>query len=175
MCLNRTSEWKVMTVWYSRELLLFNFECLDISWASIIHTRVNIYGRLSLPRAFMFKFERLDILLALIDHPSQKLWCLNFPCTSMFNFEGLDILCAWIGHLSEKLWSFEFPESFYCSISSVSIYYRPQSYTRVKIYCLLNLSRDFLFKFECLDILLAWIGHPSQKLWPLEFVLRFHV
>ena len=30
MRLNRSSEWKVRTIWISRELLLFNFECLDI-------------------------------------------------------------------------------------------------------------------------------------------------
>ena len=35
MNLNRTSEWKVMTIWISRELALFNFECLDILCAWI--------------------------------------------------------------------------------------------------------------------------------------------
>jgi len=30
MRLNRTSVWKVMTIWISQELSLFNFECLDI-------------------------------------------------------------------------------------------------------------------------------------------------
>ena len=30
MRLNRTSEWKVMTIWISRELPLFNVECLDV-------------------------------------------------------------------------------------------------------------------------------------------------
>ena len=34
LCPNRTSKWKVMTIWISREVSLFNFECLDIlcSW-----------------------------------------------------------------------------------------------------------------------------------------------
>ena len=31
--MNQTSKWKVTTVWISRDLLLFNFEHLDISWA----------------------------------------------------------------------------------------------------------------------------------------------
>ena len=35
MRLNRTSEWKVMTIWISRELLLFNFVRLDILCAWI--------------------------------------------------------------------------------------------------------------------------------------------
>ena len=36
MGLNHTTEWKVMTVWIFREHLLFNFVCLNISWASIL-------------------------------------------------------------------------------------------------------------------------------------------
>ena len=35
MRLNRTSVWQVMTIWISRELSLFNFECLDIFCAWI--------------------------------------------------------------------------------------------------------------------------------------------
>ena len=35
MCLNRTSEWKVMTILISREISLFNFERLDILCAWI--------------------------------------------------------------------------------------------------------------------------------------------
>ena len=80
MCLNRTSELKVMTIWISRELPLFNIE-------------------------------------------------------------GLHILCAWIWPSSEKLWPFEFLESFRCSISSVSIYYAPESDLRVKSYDHLNFPR----------------------------------
>ena len=35
MRLNRTSVWKVMSIWISRELTLFNFERLDMWWAWI--------------------------------------------------------------------------------------------------------------------------------------------
>ena len=80
MRLNRTSEWKVMTIWIAQELPLFNFE-------------------------------------------------------------RLDILCASIGPPSEKLWPFELLESFHCSISSVSIYYAPESDLRVKSYDHLYFSR----------------------------------
>jgi len=31
-----------------------------------------------------------------------------------------------------------------------------------------------LFNFERLDILCEWIGHPSEKLWPFEFLESFH-
>jgi len=101
---------------------------------------------------------------------------------------------------SEKLWPFEFLECFCCSISSVSIYYAPESDVRLKSYDHLNFTRASvaqfqasrynmrlnrisewkvmtiwisqelpLFNFESLDMLCAWIGPPSQKLWPFEF------
>jgi len=128
---NRTSEWKVMTIWISWELPLFKFECLDI-------------------------------------------------------------LCPRIRHPCEKLWPIEFLESFRCSMSSVPIYYAPESDIRVRSYNNLNFSRAFvvqfrvsqyiihlnrkpewkvmtiwisrelpLFNVERPNILCAWIGHPS--------------
>jgi len=66
----------------------------------------------------------------------------------MLNFDRLDILCAWIGPLSEKLWPFEFLESFRSSISSVSIYYAPESDLRVKSYDHLNFSRPSVDQFR---------------------------
>ena len=143
MRLNRTSEWKVMTIWISREL-------------------------------------------------------------PMFNFERLDIVSAWIWSPSEKLWPFEFLESFRSSISSVCIYYPPESDLRVKSYDNLNfswasvvqfraspyvmclnrtsmckvvtiwISREVpFFNFEQLNIWCAWIGHPSEKLWQFQFLKSF--
>ena len=140
---NRTSVWKVMTIWFSQELPLLNFQ-------------------------------------------------------------SLDILCTWIGHPCEMLWSFEFLESFYYSISSVSICYTPESHIRVKSYDLLDFSRASvvqfrasryimplnrtsvwkvmtvwisqelpLFNFERLNILCAWIGHPCEMLWSFEFLESF--
>ena len=122
----------------------------------------------------------------------------------LFNFERLVILFPRIGHPNEKLWPFEFLERFRCSISSVSIYYAPESDIRVKSYDHLNFSRAsvvqyrvsryimrlnltsdlkvitiwnsrelLLFYFECLDILCAWIGPPSEKLWLFEFLESF--
>jgi len=109
MRLNQTSVWKVMTIWISREV-------------------------------------------------------------SLFNFERLDIFSPWIGHSCEYLWPFKFLERFGCSISSVSIYYAPESDTRVKMYDHLNFSRGSVVQFERLDILCSRIGHPCDKLWPLEFL-----
>jgi len=90
MSQNRTSEWKVMTIWIPRELPLFNFE-------------------------------------------------------------RLDMLCTWIGNPSEKLWPFGFLGSFRCSISSVSIWYAPESDMRVKSYDHFNFSRA-----SVVQILACW-------------------
>jgi len=66
----------------------------------------------------------------------------------LFNFEPLDILCARIGHPCEKSWSIEFLESFRCLISSVSIYYKPESDIRVKSYDHLNFTRASVVQFR---------------------------
>jgi len=65
----------------------------------------------------------------------------------LFNFKPLDILCARIGHSCEKLWPYEFPGNFRCSISSVSIYYKPESDIRVKSYDNLNFTRASVVQF----------------------------
>ena len=92
----------------------------------------------------------------------------------MLNFERPNILCAWIGPTCEKLWPFELLKSFHCSISSVSIYYVPESDIRVK-FMTIRISRELpLLSFVRLDILCAWIGPPSEKLWPFELLKNFH-
>ena len=170
---NWTSEWNVMTIWISRELLWFNFERFHISWASIIHLRQKLW-----PFEFVESFSISSVSIHYWPESDIRVISygrLNLPRAFMFSFELLDILCAGIGHPSEKLWPFEFPESFRCSSSSISIYHGPQSYTRVKSYGCWNLPRAFLFNFERHDILLSLIGHLSQNLWAFEFALRFLV
>ena len=142
---------------------------------------------------YIMRLNRTSMLKVMTIWISQEL--------PLLNFEGLDILCAWIEHPNEKLWPFEFLESFRCSISSVSMYYAPESDIRVKSYDHLNYSRASvaqfrasryvmllnrssglkvmtiwisqelsLFNFERLDILCTWIGPPSEKIWPFEFL-----
>jgi len=65
----------------------------------------------------------------------------------LFNFKRLDKLCTWIGNPSEKLWPFQFLESFRCSISSVSIWYVPESDMWVKSYDHLHFSRASVVQF----------------------------
>jgi len=66
----------------------------------------------------------------------------------LVNLERLDILCPQIEHPCEKLWPFKFLEIFPCSISSVLIYYVPESVFRVKSYDNLNFSRGSVVQFR---------------------------
>ena len=92
---------------------------------------------------------------------------------SLFNFERLDILCAWIGLQCDKLWPFEFLESFRCSISSVSVYFAPESDVVWQVMTIW-ISRELpLFNSELPDILSAGIGPPCDKLWPFQYLESF--
>ena len=179
MRLTRTSELKVMTIWISRVLPLFNFECLNIlcAWiwplceklwpfeffesfrcsiwrVSIYYAaesdlRLKSYDHLNFSRASVIQFREFRYIMRLNRTPDWKvmtIWIsLELP---LFNFDHLDILCAWIWPPCEKLRPFEFLESFCCSISSVSIYYAPESDLYVKSYDHLNFSRASVVQFR---------------------------
>ena len=148
-----------MKIWISRELLPES----DI--------RVKTKDHFNFSRASVVQFRASRYIMDLNQTPMWKVMTIwisqELP---LLNFERLDILCAWIEHPSEKLWPFEFLESFRCSISSVSIYYAPESDVRVKIMNIWISRELLLFTFERLDMLCVWIGHPCQKLWPFEFL-----
>ena len=167
--LNRTSELKVMTIWISQELPLFNFEGLDMWFAIIGHpseklwpfeflemfrcsissvkiyyapesdNRVESNDHLNFSRGFVVQFRASRHIMRLNRTFELKVMTIWIPRElPLFIFERLNILCARIGHPCEKLWSFEFLESFCCSISSILIYYEPESDIRVKSYDNLN-------------------------------------
>jgi len=81
--------------------------------------------------------------------------CREVP---LFNFERLDILCPRIGLLCEKLGPFEFLESFHCLISSVLIYYVPESDICVKSYDHSNFPRASVVQF----LASRYIMYPNQ-------------
>ena len=91
----------------------------------------------------------------------------------LFNIERLDELCPWIGHLCEKLWPVDFLESFRCSVSSVSIYYVPESNIRVKCYDNSNFSRASGVQFRAsrwvmsLNHTFVWKVMTIQICWEL--------
>ena len=69
-----------------------SFRCSILS-VSIYHwpqsyTRVKSYGHLNMPRAYLFKFKRVNIWLALITHPSKKLWLFKFAQSFCVQFRA---------------------------------------------------------------------------------------
>ena len=102
----------------------------NFSRASIVQFRASRWG-MSPNRTYVWKVMTIRFSRELL----------------LFNFERLDILCPRIGHLCEYLWPFEFLESFRISISSVSIYYVPESNIRVKCYDHSNFSRESVAQF----------------------------
>jgi len=178
MRLNRSSEWKVMTIWISRELPLFNFERLYIlcAWigppseklwpfeffksfrCSISSVPIcdapesdiwfKSYNHLDFSRGFVVEFRASRYIMRLNRTSKWKVMTIRISrVLPLFNFERLDILCTWIRPPSEKLWPFEFLESFRCWISSVSIYYSPESNLWVKSYNHLNFSSASVVQF----------------------------
>ena len=107
------------------------------------------YDHLNFSRASVVQFRASRYIMRLNQTSELKVMTIWISRElSMFNFERLDILCAWIGPPREKLWPFEFLESFRCSISSVSIYYAPESDPRVKSYDQLNFSSVPVVQFR---------------------------
>jgi len=86
MRLNRTSESKVMTIWISRELPLFNFELLDILCTWIRHPRLKLRQfeflesfRCSILSVSIYYAPESDLRVNRYDH-------LNFSRTSIVQF-----------------------------------------------------------------------------------------
>ena len=111
--------------------------------------RVKIYCRLNLLITSVFNSECLDILRDSIAHPSKKLLSFEFAQSFGIIFERLDILRDSIRHPSKNLLSFEFAHSeLRSSISSVSIYYRTPSDTRVKKLLPFEFAQTFNIQFQ---------------------------
>ena len=173
MRLNRTSELKVMTIWIAQELPLFNFEHLDMLRDIIRYPSKKIFS-FELAQSFNIQFRGSRYIMRLNRTSEWKVMTIwiaqELP---LFNFKRLYILCAWIGPPSEKLWPFELLKSFHCSISSVSIYYVPESDLWVKSYEHLNCSRASIVQYRASRYIMRRIGPPIEKLWPFEFLKSF--
>ena len=152
-----------MTIWISWEVLLFNFECLDISGHQS-YTRAKSYCRLNLPSILVFHFECLifcatesDIRVKIYDHLSSR----ELP---VFIVERPDIWLASHNNPCKKLSSFEFADSF-CVQFRLSLYIMRLNRTFEWKVMNMWISHELsLFIVERLNISWASIIHPSQKL-----------
>ena len=143
MRLNQTSEWKVMTIWITQELPLFNFEHLDILCAWIWPPCEKLW-----PFEFLESFRCSISSISISYAPESDLrvksyYYLNNSRASIVQFRASRYLMR-LNQTSE--W---------------------------KVMTIWKTQELPLFNFERLDILCALIGHPNVKLWPFEFLESF--
>ena len=123
----------------------------------------------------LLNFEHLDILCAWIGHPSEKLW--PFELLKSFHCSILNVSIYYAPESDIRVKSYD-----YLNFSTASVVqFRASRYMmslnrtsewKVKtIWISLQLP---LFIFEHLDIWCSWMGPPSEKLWPFEFLESFH-
>ena len=138
MCLNLTSVWKVMTIWISQELPLFNFEHLDILCAWIGHPCEKLWPLeilesfcCSISSVWVYYCPKLYIRV-------KRYYHFNFSRASIVEFRA----SRYIMRLDRT------------SVSKVMTIW-------------ISIELPF-FNFERLDTLCTWIRHPCEKLWPFE-------
>ena len=143
MRLNRTSKWKVMTIGFSREHLFFNFALLDI-------------------------------LCTQIGDPSQKLW----PCELLESFRSsiwsVSINYFPVSDIRMKSYDhLNFSRGFVVQFWACRYIMRMNRKSELEVMTVW-ISREVpLFNFERREILCAWIGHPSEMVWPFELLESF--
>ena len=143
MRLNRTSLWKVMTIWISRELSLFYYECLDI-----------LYGWIGPPCEKLWPFQFLE-----------RFW-FTILNVSIYDAPESDIRVKIYDHLN-----FSRASVVQFRLSRYMMRLNRTSEWKVMTIWISRYLR--LFNFERLDILCAWIGRPCEKLWPFQFLESF--
>jgi len=93
MCLNRTSELKVMSIRISRELPLFNFERLDILCAWIVPPSEKLLP-FEFLESFLCSILRVSILCAWIWPPCEKLWPIEFLESFRWSISSISLYYA---------------------------------------------------------------------------------
>ena len=100
---------------------------------------------------------------------------LNFSGASVVHFQPSWYIMG-VNHSTEsKVMPVWICWELSCSVSTVSIYYAPESNIRVKSYDHLNFSGTFFVHFLLSWCIMACHIHPSQKLRPFEFAESFCV
>ena len=130
--LNRTPVWKGMTIWISREVSYFNFECLDILCPRIGHPCGKLWPLefleslcCSIPSVSIYYAPKSDIRVKSYDH-------LNFSRGFVFQFRASGYIMSPNRTSVWKVivvWFFSEPP---LSNTSVTIYYGIHSDIRVK-------------------------------------------
>jgi len=144
MRLNRTSVRKVMTIYISRELPLFNFERLDMWYTWIGHPSQKLW-----PFEFLHSFR------------------CSISCISICEAPESDIRVKSYDHLN-------FSRAFVVQFRASRYIMRLNRTSVWKVMTIWISRELPLFNYERLVILYAWIGPSCEKLWPFEFLESFH-
>ena len=164
MCLNRTSELKVMTIWISWELPLFNFERLD-----------KLCAWIGPPSDYLWPFELLKSF-----HCSIWSVSIYYPAESdlwVNSYEHLNFLIYYVPESDLRVKSYDHLNFLRASVVQfrASRYIMRLNRTFELKVMTIRISREPpLFNFEGLDTWWAWIGPPTVKLWPFELLMSFH-
>ena len=143
MRLNRTSEWKVMTVSISQELPLFNFERLDM-WCSWIGPPCDNLWPFEFLERFRFSISSISIYDVIESDIRVKSYDnFNFSRASVVQFRASQYKTC-------------LNRTFEWKVMTISI-----------------TQELPWFNFGRLHMWCAWIGPPCEKLWPFEFLERF--
>jgi len=140
---NRTSDWNVMTIRISRDPPLFNF-------------------------------ERLDDLCPRIGRPCETFWPFKF--VESFRCSILSVLIYYVpkSHIRVKCYDHSnFSRASVVQFRASRCVMSPNRKSVWKVITI-RICRELpLFNFERLDELCPRIGHPSEMLWPFEFLESF--
>ena len=145
---NQTSVWKIMTIWIFWELPLFNFERLDILCVWIRHPCEKLC-----PFEFLESFRCSIFSVSICDAPESNILVksydhLNFSRASDFRFLASRYVMRLNLTSVSKVMTIWFARHLPFSISSVSIYYAPETDLCVKNYDHLNFSRASVVQFR---------------------------
>ena len=148
MRLNLTSELKVKTIWISRELPLFNSECLDRLWGSIgpPSEKLSPFAflesfRCSISRVSIYYAPESDIRVKSLDN-------LNFSRSTIVQFRESQYIIGLNQTSESKIIVVGICLALWCLIWRISIYYVLESDIRVRTDDLSNFSRASVVQFQ---------------------------
>ena len=122
----------------------------------------------SISRVSIYYAPKSEIWVKCYDH-------LNFSKASVIHFWGSRYVMGFTHTSESKVIAVRICRELPCSISTVSINYAHESTSEWNVITIWISREPLIFNFEHLDISWASHIHLSQKLWPFEFSVSFHV
>ena len=144
MRLNRTSEWMIMTIWITRELLLFIFRASRYI-TGLTHTPESKVWVVWISRELPYSITSVSIYYA----PASNIWLKS---NDHLNISRASVVQFWASRYI-----------IYLNLTS-----------EWKVMTIWISREFPFFNFEHLDILFPGIGHPCEKLWAFKFLESFH-